>query len=116
MHLTFFIQVWGTASGRSEAGFWFSFKSFAKPEHETPFDGHVSYQYQMNQQPFTYQARCPFGITWPDAVQHPMFYVGIYAAIGLGALVNVSSVAAQYTGALRASRILFRFVLLTPAE
>ena len=46
-----------------------------------------------------------------------MFYVGIYAAIGLGgALVNVSSVAAQYTGALRASRIMFRFVLLTQAD
>lgn len=80
MHWTF-TQVWGTASGRNEAGFSFSFKSFAKPERETPFDGHVSYQYQMNQQPLAYQARGPFGINWPDATQHPMLYVGIYAAI-----------------------------------
>lgn len=41
-----------------------------------------------------------------------MFYVGIYAAIGLsGAPVSVFSVTAQHTGALRASRVLFKYVL-----
>jgi hypothetical protein len=45
-------------------------------------------------------------------MEHPMFYVAIYAAIGLsGALVSVFSVTAQYTGALRASRVLFKYVL-----
>ncbi|KZS94266.1 hypothetical protein SISNIDRAFT_454002 [Sistotremastrum niveocremeum HHB9708] len=53
--------------------------------------------------------------TWtklPSALEHPLFYVGIYAAIGFGgALFNVASNAVQYTGALRASRILFRQLL-----
>lgn len=43
-----------------------------------------------------------------------MFYVGIYAAIGIAnALASVLSVIAQYTGALRASRILFKQLLET---
>ncbi|KAF9255059.1 multidrug resistance-associated ABC transporter [Marasmius fiardii PR-910] len=53
-----------------------------------------------------------FGIHWPSAHEHPLFYVGIYAAIGLGnVLVNLCSVVAQYTGALRASRALFKQLL-----
>ncbi|KIY50596.1 hypothetical protein FISHEDRAFT_39032 [Fistulina hepatica ATCC 64428] len=53
-------------------------------------------------------------IDWPDANARPMFYIGIYAAIGLASvLVNVGSVAAQYSGALRASRILFKRLLDT---
>ncbi|KAJ7591990.1 P-loop containing nucleoside triphosphate hydrolase protein [Mycena floridula] len=55
-----------------------------------------------------------FNIRWPDPNQHPFFYVGIFALIGLVRLViNVSSVAAEYTGALRASRILFKQLLVT---
>jgi ABC-type multidrug transport system fused ATPase/permease subunit len=54
------------------------------------------------------------GINWPSAIKHPLFYVGIYSAIGLAnALVSVSSIVAQYTGALRASRILFKQLLVT---
>lgn len=49
----------------------------------------------------------------PDAREHPLFYVGIYAAIGMGsAFIGVASSATQYTGALRASRILFKYVCL----
>ncbi|KAF9259759.1 hypothetical protein L218DRAFT_873993 [Marasmius fiardii PR-910] len=52
------------------------------------------------------------GINWPNAHDHPLFYVGIYAAIGLGSvLLNVFTVIAQYTGALRASRVLFKQLL-----
>ena len=40
-----------------------------------------------------------FGIHWPNAAEHPLFYVGIYAAIGLASgLASVLSVTAQYTG------------------
>jgi hypothetical protein len=50
-----------------------------------------------------------FRVDWPNAMEHPLFYVGIYAAIGLGsALANILSMSAQVTGALRASRILFK--------
>jgi len=56
-------------------------------------------------------------IEFPNPFQHPLFYLGIYASIGLGsALFSVLSVIAQYTGALRASRILFRFATFSLAE
>ncbi|KAG6840544.1 hypothetical protein C0991_005904 [Blastosporella zonata] len=55
-----------------------------------------------------------FGINWPRAIEHPLFYVGVYASIGLvNVLIGVASMVAQYTGALRASRILFRQLLVT---
>jgi ABC-type multidrug transport system fused ATPase/permease subunit len=42
-----------------------------------------------------------------------MFYVGVYAAIGLGsALITVLSSVVQYTGALGASRRLFEQLLV----
>ncbi|KAI0357687.1 multidrug resistance-associated ABC transporter [Trametes cingulata] len=48
----------------------------------------------------------------PPAQDSPYLYVGIYAAITLGAgLVRIAGVVAQYTGALRASRILFERLL-----
>jgi hypothetical protein len=48
-------------------------------------------------------------IQLPNASDRPMFYIGVYAAIGmLGIVIQLSSVALQYTGALRASRILFK--------
>ncbi|KAJ6610650.1 hypothetical protein B0H10DRAFT_2224811 [Mycena sp. CBHHK59/15] len=44
----------------------------------------------------------------------PLFYVGVYAGIGLAtAFVSFCSVAAQYTGALRASRTLFKQLLVS---
>jgi hypothetical protein len=53
------------------------------------------------------------GVGWPSAQEHPLFYIGIYAAIGLGtAFVSVASYIAQFTGALRASRLLFKRLLI----
>ena len=50
---------------------------------------------------------------WPRAKVHPYFYVGVYAAISFGvALVGTTGAITQYTGALRASRILFRQLLV----
>ena len=49
---------------------------------------------------------------WPRAQDRPFFYIGIYTAITLGAgFVNIGSVTTQYTGALRASRVLFEGLL-----
>ena len=106
-------QIWGEAHNDVvDASAWLPLKSFAFPEHELPLDGHMTYFQQIIHDPWLYRVSGTFGINWPDALQHPMFYVGIYAAIGLsGALVTVFSVTAQYTGALRASRILFKYVL-----
>jgi len=50
----------------------------------------------------------------PSANEHPLFYIGVYAALGLGAaFVGVLSAIVQYTGALRASRVLFVRLLVT---
>ena len=47
-------------------------------------------------------------IEWPNALEYPLFYVGIYAAIRLGSVsIDVCSVFAKYKGSLRASTILF---------
>jgi hypothetical protein len=82
-------------------------------EYEIPMDSgyltnpHHQHSYQMLPRTFTMGGR--FDVNWPDAMTHPYFYIGIFAAIGLGtAMSNVLSVTAQYTGALRASRILFK--------
>ncbi|KAJ7662919.1 multidrug resistance-associated ABC transporter [Mycena rosella] len=53
-------------------------------------------------------------LQWPSASSRPLFYIGVYAAIGmLGIVLQLASVALQYTGALRASRILFKRLLVT---
>ncbi|KAF9555967.1 multidrug resistance-associated ABC transporter [Agrocybe pediades] len=53
-------------------------------------------------------------IELPDPNQRPLFYVGVYAAIGLiTGMLRILSVAAQYTGAVRASRNLFKRLLVT---
>jgi len=52
-------------------------------------------------------------ITWPNAHEHPLFYVGIFALIGFtGATISILATATQYTGALKASRSIF-YKLLT---
>jgi hypothetical protein len=113
------VKIWGEAYGTPDSPQMMTiFRSFATPEHDYGVDGYgsLSTQYQHHhqyQQPshgiFSTAIRGRFGIDWPEAVQHPLFYVGIYAAIGLAsALSSVLSVTAQYTGALRASRVLFK--------
>lgn len=53
------------------------------------------------------------GVQWPSAVERPLFYIGIYAAIGLAtAVASLTSIIAQYTGALRASRLIFKRLLV----
>lgn len=108
------IKTWGEAYGNNgTAPSFYAFRSFATAEHEIPMDGHFTYhQYSPYQ---TIPAKKGiFGVEWPSAVEHPLFYIGIYSAIGFAsALASVLSVTAQYTGALRASRILFKRLLVT---
>ena len=48
----------------------------------------------------------------PSADKHPMFYVGIFAAIGIGGgLVLLLTLVVQYVAALRASKKMFRQLL-----
>jgi hypothetical protein len=56
----------------------------------------------------------PPTIQLPSAREHPLFYIGIYSALGLGtAFVGVLSAIVQYTGALRASKVLFKRLLVS---
>ncbi|KAI5116711.1 hypothetical protein M0805_003223 [Coniferiporia weirii] len=49
----------------------------------------------------------------PPVHEKPLFYVGIYALIGFSTvLISITSVVTQYTGALRASRLLFKQLLV----
>jgi ABC-type multidrug transport system fused ATPase/permease subunit len=56
----------------------------------------------------------PPAIRLPSANEHPLFYIGVYSALGLGsAFVGVLSAIVQFTGALRASRVLFKRLLVS---
>lgn len=50
----------------------------------------------------------------PRAQEQPLFYVGVFGLIGLiGVVINLISLGTNFTGALRASRILFERLLVT---
>ncbi|KAF9526193.1 multidrug resistance-associated ABC transporter [Crepidotus variabilis] len=108
------IMAWGAAYKPDFMPSIYAFRSFATIEHELPVDGYLmhhahQYAYQTPMSTTSF-----FGFDLPKAYEHPLFYVSIYAAIGLAnALTSVFSVTAQYTGALRASRILFKQLLVT---
>ena len=86
--------------------------SFLTPEHEVTLDlGYVQAHVPHSHHYAAQAVRFPT-IQWPPAQDHPFFYIGVYAAISLGAaLVNITGVITQYTGALRASRTLFERLL-----
>ncbi|KAJ7161745.1 P-loop containing nucleoside triphosphate hydrolase protein [Mycena filopes] len=101
------IKIWGSSSGQNHNNPMYSSQSFSSLNPEYPIDG----SFNFGQVDSRFGAACWFDIQWPDA---PLFYVGVYAAIGLAtAFVSFCSVAAQYTGALRASRLLFRQSLVS---
>ncbi|KIM37758.1 hypothetical protein M413DRAFT_448273 [Hebeloma cylindrosporum] len=113
------IKTWGEAyktNGTDSVPNIYAFQSIINPEYEIPMTGHQMYHYQHASNVYQNLPRATslLGINWPPASEHPLFYIGIYAAIGLAsALCSVLSVTAQYTGALRASRILFKQLLVT---
>ncbi|KAL0574916.1 hypothetical protein V5O48_007038, partial [Marasmius crinis-equi] len=120
------MMQWGKAYGNNTDTDTQTFRSFSfspfrttgLSDHEYIAESYVTSQHHYHQVPIHPHSHSEsagtglFGIKWPDAHEHPLFYVGIYAAIGLtGVIVNVLSAAAQFTGALRASRTLFRQLL-----
>ncbi|KAG7443764.1 multidrug resistance-associated ABC transporter [Guyanagaster necrorhizus] len=106
------IKTWGEAYGDVQTSIFYNSRAFSAPEHEIIFDGHIqSHIHNFHNAPPSISFTGPH---LPDAREHPLFYVGVYAAIGVGAaLVSVMSTTAQFTGALRASRILFQQLLVT---
>ncbi|KAL0952989.1 hypothetical protein HGRIS_007200 [Hohenbuehelia grisea] len=105
------IKIWGEAYGSPAA--LVMYRSFFAGENELQLDGQVPLGAHHHSSHIS-STWMTWSYTWPSAIEHPMFYVGIYAAIGLGnSMTSISSVIAQYTGALRASRVLFRRLLIT---
>jgi hypothetical protein len=51
---------------------------------------------------------------WPNASEHPFFYVSIYAGLGfLGAILGTMTAGVQFAGGIMASRRLFEKLLRT---
>ncbi|KAF7314389.1 ABC bile acid [Mycena kentingensis (nom. inval.)] len=102
------IKTWGSAYTHNET-LLYTYYSFSSVDMDYPLDQTSMF---IAAEPHL-GARGIFSKEWPNAHEHPLFYVGVYAAICLATVaVNLSAVAAQYTGALRASRILFRQLLV----
>ncbi|THH14161.1 hypothetical protein EW146_g6141 [Bondarzewia mesenterica] len=110
------IKIWGEAYGDASApSSPASFMSFSAIEHETMMDGPLGPHHLSHAVHSMHAGALPHTLlTLPSANDDPLFYISIYAAIGLGtALVYVMAVVTQYTGALRASRVLFKRLLET---
>lgn len=85
------------------------FTSSALKENEASMHGPY-HDTTLSSNPLIYTQSLWF--TLPDANEHPLFYVGVYGAIGMAtAVVGILASAVQYTGALRASRTLFKRLL-----
>ncbi|TCD65592.1 hypothetical protein EIP91_002477 [Steccherinum ochraceum] len=111
----FWIKFWGEAYGEQNANQSIYLASFSNPAHEitldgstSPFHPHQPYYHSLSNSSPVFSS----SFKWPRAQDHPFYYIGIYTAITLGAgFVNIGSVITQYTGALRASRVLFEGLL-----
>ncbi|KAJ7057932.1 hypothetical protein C8F01DRAFT_1255822 [Mycena amicta] len=108
------IKTWGEAykERQSVSAIFGMYRSCTYSEYEIPMDAaHFSRFSTYEPHPSTTGF---LDIQWPSASEHPLFYVGIYAAIGFtSAFITICSSVAQITGALRASRLLFKSLLVT---
>ncbi|KAF8439690.1 multidrug resistance-associated ABC transporter [Boletus edulis BED1] len=109
------VREWGQAYGNDTTAAPYTFASVVLTENEALMNGFLPSHDTMHYlNPYLHvQASQKFlWFTLPDANAEPLFYVGVYGAIGLTtAIVGIVSSAVQYTGALRASRIMFRQLL-----
>ncbi|KAI9056461.1 multidrug resistance-associated ABC transporter [Trametes sanguinea] len=107
------IEIWGEAYGEQPSGSTqFTYQTYSGQQHVLD-DGLSPFHHTSMPHHPTPSIRIS-KINFPPAQEHPYFYIGIYAAISLSTgLVNNIGVITQYTGALRASRILFDKLLRT---
>ncbi|KAH8825097.1 multidrug resistance-associated ABC transporter [Flagelloscypha sp. PMI_526] len=104
------INIWGEAY--KIPGSTPSIYRLTSSDYQSPLDG---ISHRQTHTGFIANFEIPsFGIfrEWPSAQEHPLFYVGIYAALCiLHGLLHATAAGAQYWGALRASKILFKQLL-----
>jgi hypothetical protein len=123
VHITLFFIIggilylfyeWGQAYGGGAETTPYIMASSAFTESEALMNGYVPYHdLQHYSNSYLHVNTSGFSLTaLPDAHEHPLFYVGVYALIGFAtATVSVLSTAIQYNGALKASRSIFRKLL-----
>jgi hypothetical protein len=103
----FVTKIWGEAYGKIKQVPSCIVSLFQSPEYDLEFDGGTITSGDQWHGFFPSTAVCgQCGIEWPNALECPLFYIGIYTAISL--MQALILIAAQYTGALKASRILFK--------
>lgn len=108
------VREWGQAYGDGAETTPYIMASSAFTESEALMNGYVPYHdLQHYSNSYFHVNTSGFSLTTlPDAHEHPLFYVGVYALIGFAtATVSVLSTAIQYNGALKASRSIFRKLL-----
>jgi ABC-type multidrug transport system fused ATPase/permease subunit len=110
-----FCQFWGDAYGNSTTptAHAFAMSSHAIEQQFVMMDGLLGSEH-LTHAVHGVQSWNPPTIHLPSAQEHPLFYVGVYSALGLGsAFVGILSAIVQYTGALRASKVLFLRLLVS---
>ncbi|KAH9081540.1 hypothetical protein EDB83DRAFT_2214476 [Lactarius deliciosus] len=109
------IKYWGEAYGNRTVSTAHAFTTsfYAIEQQQVAMDGTMG-PYHLTHAIHGLQSFSGPPFNLPSAKEHPLFYIGVYAAVGLGsAFVGVMSAIVQYTGALRASRVLFMQLLVS---
>ncbi|KAI0332194.1 multidrug resistance-associated ABC transporter [Cubamyces sp. BRFM 1775] len=112
------IRTWGEAYSRFDESVYqylqMAYSYGTNVEHQKVMDHGVSHLHHAAAAHSSSPRLSATNFTLPPVREHPYFYIGIYAAIALSTgLVNIAGVITQYTGALRASRVLFEQLLKT---
>jgi hypothetical protein len=110
-----FCQWWGEAYGEGKVSISHAFttSSHAIEQQVVTMDGLLG-SHHLAHSVHGLQAHNAPVIRLPSAKEHPLFYIGVYSALGLGsAFLGVLAAIVQYTGALRASKVLFKQLLIS---
>jgi len=112
-----FCQLWGEAYGKGKVttAHAFTTSSHAIEQQFIISDGLLGSHHLTHTIHGLQSVRVDASIfSLPSAKEHPLFYVGVYSALGLGsAFLGVLAAIVQYTGALRASKVLFKQLLIS---
>ncbi|TDL21715.1 P-loop containing nucleoside triphosphate hydrolase protein, partial [Rickenella mellea] len=110
-------MVWGEAYGNTTEVTSNSYviSAFATHDQDILFpNSAASAGLHPHSHPYTLSRAAKFPGKLPSAQDHPLFYVGVYALIGVATvIVRLTSSITQFVGALRAARKLFRQLLST---
>ena len=109
------IRQWGKAYVETEnvMGALYAYVSSASVEHEISMHGYTPSYHPYHFANNVHRTDFTASIDLPRAQDHPLFYVGIYTAIGFAtATATILSTIVQLTGSLRASKLLFKRLLV----